>query len=178
MKLALNCARVAGTEILDRAAAKGLARVLDLPGPAARCWAAAAAFAKADASARVVARVGYFAAQDGRIAHSLAADRVAAENPEWDGHAPDPGTSKAPYRIYNIGNHQPVELMEMIGTLEACLGKTAEKNMMPMQPGDVPATYADVSDLTKDVGFKPSTCLLYTSPSPRDQRGSRMPSSA
>ena len=79
MKLALNCARVAGTEILDRAAAKGLARVLDLPGPAARCWAAAAAFAKADASARVVARVGYFAAQDGRIAHSLAADRVAAE---------------------------------------------------------------------------------------------------
>ena len=79
MKLALNCARVAGTEILDRAAAKGLARVLDLPGPAARCWAAAAAFAKADASARVVARVGYFAAQDDRIAHSLAADRVAAE---------------------------------------------------------------------------------------------------
>ena len=79
MKLALNCARVAGTAILDRAAAKGLARVLDLPGPAARCWAAAAAFAKADASARVVARVGYFAAQDDRIAHSLAADRVAAE---------------------------------------------------------------------------------------------------
>lgn len=87
------------------------------------------------------------------------ADRVAAENPEWDGHAPDPGTSKAPYRIYNIGNHHPVELMEMIGTLEACLGKTADKNMMPMQPGDVPATYADVSDLTKDVGFKPSTPL-------------------
>ena len=79
MKLALNCARVAGTEILDRAAAKGLARVLDLPGPAARCWAAAAAFAKADAGAGVVARVGYFAAQDDRIAHSLAADRVAAE---------------------------------------------------------------------------------------------------
>ena len=79
MKLALNCARVAGTEILDRAAAKGLARVLDLPGPAARCWAAAAAFAKADAGARVVARVGYFAAQDDRSAHSLAADRVAAE---------------------------------------------------------------------------------------------------
>ena len=79
MKLALNCARVAGTEILDRAAAKGLARVLDLPGPAARCWAAAAAFAKADAGARVVARVGYFAAPDGQIAHSLAADRVAAE---------------------------------------------------------------------------------------------------
>ena len=79
MKLALNGARVAGTEILDRAAAKGLARVLDLPGPAARCWAAAAAFAKADAGARVVARVGYFAAQDDRIAHSLAADRVAAE---------------------------------------------------------------------------------------------------
>ena len=79
MKLALNCARVAVPEILDRAAAKGLARVLDLPGPAARCWAAAAAFAKADAGARVVARVGYFAAQDDRIAHSLAADRVAAE---------------------------------------------------------------------------------------------------
>jgi len=84
-------------------------------------------------------------------------DRVAVPNREWSGDAPDPGTSRAPYRLYNIGNNQPVELMHMIATLEACLGKTAEKNMLPMQPGDVPATYANVDDLVRDVGFKPAT---------------------
>jgi UDP-glucuronate 4-epimerase len=85
------------------------------------------------------------------------ADRTAEPNAGWSGQSPDPGTSRAPYRIYNIGNHQPVELMDFIGILEGCLGKTAEKNMMPMQAGDVPATYADVDDLMQDVGFKPAT---------------------
>lgn len=84
-------------------------------------------------------------------------DKVASPNPQWTGATPDPGTSSAPYRIYNIGNNQPVELMHLIGTLEKCLGMTAEKNMLPMQPGDVPATYADVDDLIRDVGFKPAT---------------------
>ncbi|HVJ87692.1 MAG TPA: NAD-dependent epimerase [Caulifigura sp.] len=84
-------------------------------------------------------------------------DRIATPNPAWTGDKPDPGTSKAPYRLYNIGNNRPVELMHLINTLEKCLGKTAEKNMLPMQPGDVPATYADVDDLMRDVGFKPAT---------------------
>jgi UDP-glucuronate 4-epimerase len=84
-------------------------------------------------------------------------DRIPAGNPGWSGDQPDPSSSRAPYQIYNIGNHQPVELMYLIETLERCLGKTAVKNFLPMQPGDVPATYADVDDLTRDVGFKPST---------------------
>lgn len=84
-------------------------------------------------------------------------DRTAEPNPSWDGAKPDPGTSKAPFKIYNIGNNQPVELMDMIGAVESALGREAEKNFMPMQPGDVPATYADVDDLVQDVGFKPST---------------------
>ena len=68
-----------------------------------------------------------------------------------------PGTSLAPYRLYNIGNNQPVELLYLIEVLERSLGCTAEKNMLPMQPGDVPATYADVDDLIRDVGFQPKT---------------------
>jgi UDP-glucuronate 4-epimerase len=84
-------------------------------------------------------------------------DRIAAPNPNWNSAAPDPGTSKAPYKIYNIGNNNPVELMHLISTLEAALGKKAEKQMLPMQPGDVPATYADVDDLIHDVAFKPAT---------------------
>jgi len=84
-------------------------------------------------------------------------DRVPQPNPQWSGDDPDPPTSNAPYRIYNIGNNQPVELLHLISTLEECLGKEATKNMLPMQPGDVPETYADVDDLTRDVGFKPST---------------------
>jgi len=82
-----------------------------------------------------------------------------AANPEWSGTRPDPGTSYAPYRIYNIGNNNPVELMNFIETLEGCLGKTAIKNLLPIQPGDVPETYADVDDLINDVGFRPSTAL-------------------
>ena len=85
------------------------------------------------------------------------ADRVAAPNPAYSSEVPDPGTSSAPYRVYNIGNNNPVELMDMIAVLERVLGKTAEKRMLPLQPGDVPATWADVDDLTRDVGFKPST---------------------
>ncbi len=84
-------------------------------------------------------------------------DRVPEPDPSWSGASPDPGTSNAPYRIYNIGNNQPVELMHLIETLENCLGRKAQKNMMPLQPGDVPETFADVADLVRDVGFKPST---------------------
>jgi UDP-glucuronate 4-epimerase len=84
---------------------------------------------------------------------------TAAPNPNWDGSNPDPGTSKAPYRLYNIGNNNPVELMDLISTLETTLGKTAKKNLMPIQPGDVPATYADVDALIEDVGFKPDTSI-------------------
>jgi UDP-glucuronate 4-epimerase len=84
-------------------------------------------------------------------------DRPAQPNPAWSGEAPDPETSSAPYRVYNIGNHQPVELLRFIQVLEDTLGKKAEKNLLPMQPGDVPATYADVSALIRDVGFQPST---------------------
>jgi UDP-glucuronate 4-epimerase len=86
-------------------------------------------------------------------------DRVATSNADWSGDAPDPATSKAPYRIYNIGNQQPVELMDYIGAIEAALGKTAEKNLLPMQPGDVPDTWADTSDLANDVGYQPSTSV-------------------
>jgi UDP-glucuronate 4-epimerase len=85
------------------------------------------------------------------------ADRVPAGNQQWSGDQPDPGTSRAPYRIYNIGNHQPVELMDLIAELERCLGREAEKRFLPMQPGDVPATFADVDDLVRDVGFRPAT---------------------
>lgn len=85
------------------------------------------------------------------------ADKIPEPNPNWSGDAPDPGTSKAPYKLYNIGNNQPVELMHFIEVLEDCLGIKAKKNMLPIQPGDVPATYADVDDLVHDVGFKPST---------------------
>jgi UDP-glucuronate 4-epimerase len=87
------------------------------------------------------------------------ADRIPQPNPNWSGDAPDPATSSAPYRIYNIGNHSPVELMEFIGVLEAALGREAKKNFLPMQPGDVPATFADVDDLVADVGFAPSAPL-------------------
>jgi UDP-glucuronate 4-epimerase len=87
------------------------------------------------------------------------ADNIPQPDPNWSGDAPDPGTSKAPYKIYNIGNNQPVELMHLIEVLESCLGKKAEKKMLPIQLGDVPATYADVDDLVKDVGFKPSTSI-------------------
>lgn len=85
------------------------------------------------------------------------ADRVPAPNPDWSGANPDPASSSAPYRLYNIGNHNPVELMHFISCLEKALGREAKKNFLPLQPGDVPATYADVDDLAADVGFAPST---------------------
>ncbi len=82
-------------------------------------------------------------------------------NPDWTGDAPDPATSYCPYRIYNIGNNNKKKLMHYIEVLEDCLGKKAEKNYMPMQPGDVPATYANVDDLKKDFHYKPDTTLEY-----------------
>ena len=86
-------------------------------------------------------------------------DTLPQPNPAWSGLAPDPGTSKAPYRIYNIGNNQPVELLHFIEVLETCLGRKAEKRLLPLQAGDVPETYADVDDLIRDVGFRPATPL-------------------
>ena len=86
-------------------------------------------------------------------------DRVPEPNPDWSGDMPDPSASYAPYKLYNIGNNNPVELMHFIEVLEDCLGKKAVKNLLPIQPGDVPATYADVDDLIRDVGFKPSTSI-------------------
>lgn len=84
-------------------------------------------------------------------------DKTAEPDPDWSGADPDAGTSNAPSRLYNIGNNSPVELMHLIETLEKALGRKAEKNLMPIQPGDVPETYADVDDLIRDVGFKPAT---------------------
>ena len=86
-------------------------------------------------------------------------DHIPTPNPRWRGEEPDPATSFAPYRVYNIGNHQPVELLNFIQILEKHLGKSARKNFLPLQPGDVPATYADVEDLKADVGFKPATSI-------------------
>ena len=87
------------------------------------------------------------------------ADRTPEPNPSWDAANPDPGTSSAPYRLYNIGNHQPVELLDFIAAIEKATGRVAEKNFLPMQPGDVLATYADVDDLARDIGFAPHTPL-------------------
>lgn len=86
-------------------------------------------------------------------------DHTAQSNPDWNGLCPDPATSKAPWRIYNIGNQQPVELMRFIETLESHLGKTVEKNLLPMQAGDVADTYADVEALITDVAYQPSTSI-------------------
>ena len=83
--------------------------------------------------------------------------RLPEPNPNWSGDHPDPGTSYAPYRIYNIGNNNPVELTDFIAAIEKALGKTAKKQYMDLQPGDVPATYADIDDLIRDAGFKPNT---------------------
>ena len=84
-------------------------------------------------------------------------DRIATPNDRWDSHAPDPATSCAPYRLYNIGNNRPVELMHYIEVLEQCLGRKAEKNLLPLQVGDVPDTWADAEDLVRDVGYRPAT---------------------
>lgn len=85
------------------------------------------------------------------------ADKVAEPNGSWSGDHPDPATSAAPYRVYNIGNNNPVELMQFIACIEKAVGREAKKNFLPIQPGDVPKTYADVDALVDDVGFKPST---------------------
>lgn len=86
-------------------------------------------------------------------------DSVATPNADWDSNNPDPATSSAPYRIYNIGNNAPVDLEHYIEVLENCLGKKAERNLLPLQAGDVPDTYADVSKLIEDVGYKPDTSV-------------------
>ena len=85
------------------------------------------------------------------------ADRIPQGDVDWSSDAPDPASSRAPYRVYNIGNNQPVELLTLIETLERALGIEAVKNFLPLQPGDVVATYADVDDLIRDVGFRPGT---------------------
>jgi UDP-glucuronate 4-epimerase len=86
-------------------------------------------------------------------------EKIPEPNPDWRGDKPDPGTSYAPYKIYNIGNNNPVELLTYLSVIEEALGKKAIKNMLPMQPGDVPATFADVDDLMQAVGFKPQTSV-------------------
>jgi len=86
-------------------------------------------------------------------------DRIAAPDPQWSGAAPDPSSSSAPYRLYNIGNNNPVELTRFIAAIESSLGRKAVLDLQPMQPGDVPATAADVADLQRDVGFSPSTAI-------------------
>ena len=86
-------------------------------------------------------------------------DQPAQANADWQSENPDTASSFAPYRLYNIGNNQPVPLLTFIETLEKCLGKAAIKNLLPMQPGDVPETYADVSELVDDLGYKPATLL-------------------
>ena len=84
-------------------------------------------------------------------------DKIPVPNPEWTAETPDPGTSPGPYCVYNIGNNNPVRLMDFIKAIELALGKEAVKEFLPMQPGDVPATYADVDDLSQAVGFQPAT---------------------
>jgi UDP-glucuronate 4-epimerase len=86
-----------------------------------------------------------------------ALDRIAAPDPAWDGDEPDAATSSAPYRLYNIGNNRPVELLRYIELLEQCLGRKATKNMLPLQVGDVPATWADIDEFSRDVGYAPTT---------------------
>ena len=84
-------------------------------------------------------------------------DNPPAGNPDWSGEKPDPSCSKAPYKVYNIGNSSPVRLMDFIEAIEQSIGREAEKNMLPIQPGDVPATWADTTDLERDLGYRPDT---------------------
>jgi len=88
-----------------------------------------------------------------------AAERIARPDPRWDSNAPDPASSFAPFRIYNIGNNEPVELMRYIEVIEECLGRKAQKNFLPMQLGDVPDTFADIEDLVQEVGYRPATSV-------------------
>jgi len=86
-----------------------------------------------------------------------ACERIAQPDPQWNSRAPDPATSSAPFRLYNIGNHQPVQLMRYIEVIEQCLGRKAQMNLLPLQPGDVPETFADIDDLVRDTGYRPAT---------------------
>jgi UDP-glucuronate 4-epimerase len=86
-------------------------------------------------------------------------DRAPQPDPVWSGARPDPASSSAPWRIYNIGNNNPEQLMHVVAVLERALGRSAVKELLPMEPGDVPATFADVDDLMRDVGFRPSTSI-------------------
>jgi UDP-glucuronate 4-epimerase len=86
-----------------------------------------------------------------------AMERIAQPDPKWSSDSPDPAASRAPFRIYNIGNHQPVPLLRYIEVIEECLGRKAHKNFLPLQPGDVPETFADIDDLVRDVGYRPAT---------------------
>ena len=84
-------------------------------------------------------------------------DRIAQPSAAWNSQNPDPATSRAPFRLYNIGNNSPVELLRYIEVIEKCLGKKAQKNLLPLQPGDVPDTFADIDDLVRDTGYRPAT---------------------
>ena len=86
-----------------------------------------------------------------------ACERIAQPDPHWNSRAPDPATSSTPFRLYNIGNHQPVQLMRYIEVIEQCLGRKAQMNLLPLQPGDVPETFADIDDLVRDTGYRPAT---------------------
>lgn len=88
-----------------------------------------------------------------------ATDRIAQPDPQWDSNAPDPATSNAPFRIYNIGNNRPVQLMRYIEVIEECLGRKAQRNYLPLQLGDVPETSANIDDLISDVGYRPATSV-------------------
>jgi UDP-glucuronate 4-epimerase len=85
--------------------------------------------------------------------------RIPAPDPDWSGERPEPATSSAPYRLYNIGNNRPVAVARVVELLEAEFGRSAVKELVPMQPGDVPATYADIDDLKRDIGFAPATSI-------------------
>jgi UDP-glucuronate 4-epimerase len=86
-------------------------------------------------------------------------DRPAKADPQFSSASPDPGASSAPWRVYNIGNNKPIELLEVVRLLEEAIGKKAKRELLPMQAGDVPATYADVDDLMREVNFKPATAI-------------------
>ena len=88
-----------------------------------------------------------------------ASERIAQPDPNWNSNSPDPCSSSAPFRVYNIGNNEPVQLMRYIEVIEECLGLEAQKNFLPMQPGDVPETFADIDDLVRDVGYRPATSI-------------------
>jgi UDP-glucuronate 4-epimerase len=88
-----------------------------------------------------------------------ASERIAQPDPNWNSNSPDPCSSSAPFRVYNIGNNEPVQLMRYIEVIEECLGREAQKNFLPMQPGDVPETFADIDDLVRDVGYRPATSI-------------------